>query len=114
MTTSLIDFYSGRGADSRGRTLEEIQSWDFDRLEDVHDYIQWLFPLRERSAFQPHAPILDDEQISTFRSSAELRQHVRDSLDLMLRFYGFAWHGDDIGRSTDWPTRSKNWVTRGN
>lgn len=41
----IIGFYSGQQADHRGRQLHEIQSWPDGKLETVHDYIQWLFPL---------------------------------------------------------------------
>ena len=54
----LLRFYRLEGPDARGRTLPEIWAWDAARLEGVHDYIQWLFPLPEPSAFNPHAPIL--------------------------------------------------------
>ena len=66
MQTALLDFYAGRGTDSEGRTLQEIRRWDFQRLEAVHDYIQWLFPLRVRSQFNPDAPLLDDETVRRF------------------------------------------------
>ena len=57
---ALLRFYRLEGADARGRTLAEIWSWDAARLEGVHDYIQWLFPLPEPSAFNPQAPILTE------------------------------------------------------
>lgn len=56
-------FYLGKEADSQGRTIEEIWEWDHEDLEDTHDYIQWLFPLQERSAFNPDAPVLTPEAI---------------------------------------------------
>lgn len=42
-SSALVRFYRG-GADDRGRTLEQILAWDRDRLEAVHDDIQWIFP----------------------------------------------------------------------
>ena len=45
----IVTFYSG-GADDRGRTLEQILAWADDRLESVHDYIQWVFPTIAPSA----------------------------------------------------------------
>jgi hypothetical protein len=53
MTNSqIIEFYSGAQPDYRGRYLREMQRWPDDRLETVHDFVQWLFPLPERSGFQ--------------------------------------------------------------
>jgi Opioid growth factor receptor (OGFr) conserved region len=49
------------GVDSEGRKLAEIWAWDFEELECAHDYIQWLFPLMEVSAFNPDAPLVNEE-----------------------------------------------------
>jgi hypothetical protein len=83
----LLRFYTGKGTDSRGRTIEDIWRFTPDDLEGIHDYIQWLFPLAEPSAFNPDAPLLDEETIATFRSDPELRKRVARSLDVMLAFY---------------------------
>ena len=53
----LMAFYRG-GRDDRGRRLEDVLGWDHHQLELVHDYIQWMFPLTERSMAQPSAPVL--------------------------------------------------------
>ena len=83
----LLRFYAGTGTDSRGRTIEDIWRFSPDDLEDVHDYIQWLFPLAEPSAFNPDAPLLDDDTIARFRADATLRERLARSLDVMLAFY---------------------------
>ncbi|MFI5075963.1 MAG: opioid growth factor receptor-related protein [Vicinamibacteria bacterium] len=93
----LLRFYRLDGTDAGGRTLPEIWAWDAARLEGVHDYIQWLFPLPEPSAFNPHAPILTRETIETFRADPELRQRLLRSLALMLDFYGLALESDGNG-----------------
>ena len=67
----LLRFYRLEGTDARGRTLSEIWSWDADRLEGVHDYIQWLFPLPEASAFNPSAPLLTDATLEAFRADPQ-------------------------------------------
>ena len=48
-THPLVAFYRDGARDDEGRTLAEILAWDDDRLEEIHDFIQWLFPLPERS-----------------------------------------------------------------
>jgi hypothetical protein len=55
----IIAFYSGEAPDDRGRFLREIQQWPDQRLESVHDFIQWMFPLTEPSPVNPDAPVLD-------------------------------------------------------
>ena len=59
-------FFAG-GADDDGRTFDEILGWDDARLEMVHDYIQWIFPLPERSGANPWAPVLDAATIAAIR-----------------------------------------------
>jgi hypothetical protein len=109
----IIAFYEGSAPDDRGRFVGDILRFDDDRLEDVHDFIQWLFPLLERSGANPSAPILDDAAIEAFRSRPELRAALRRSLDRMLVFYGFAWEGERIVKSANFEERS-HWLSPGN
>lgn len=85
---ALIAFYSGAGTDHRGRTLNGILSFTNHELETCHDYIQWLFPLTERSAFNPEAPVLNDETIATFQADPELQAALHGAVLRMLQFYG--------------------------
>ncbi|MEH2446828.1 MAG: opioid growth factor receptor-related protein [Nostoc sp.] len=67
--------------------MQEMWTWDFEKLECAHDYIQWLFPLPERSAFNCDAPIVDEEVIQAFQSNPHLRQNLLRSFRVMLQFY---------------------------
>jgi hypothetical protein len=87
MNRELIAFHRGTGADSEGRLLEEILAWPDLKLEAVHDYIQWLFPLPEPSAFNPRAPLLDAETIATFRADPALAASLRRAFRRMREFY---------------------------
>ncbi len=111
----LLEFHAGAGTDDRGRYLREILEWPDEELESVHDYIQWLFPLTEPSAFQPRAPLLDDAAIREFRRSAELRSNLLASFERMLRFYGFemAEAEEDcvIRRAANFSDRARVWLT---
>ncbi len=110
----LIAFYRDGARDDRGRTLAEILAWDDDRLEDVHDFIQWLFPLPERSGANPSAPTLDVATIEAFQASREMRERLRQSFDRMLRFYGLAWDTGAaaavIVRAPNFAVRAQNWL----
>jgi hypothetical protein len=116
-TLRLLNFYAGTGLDDEGRGLREIQAWPDERLEQTHDYIQWLFPLAERSSFNIGAPILDKETIHAFRSSPELRENLRASFVRMLRFYGFALAEQRPPRvvtAPAFPDRARVWLSWGN
>jgi len=111
----IVRFYNGTGTDDRGRTLEEIQDWPDDSLESVHDFIQWMFPLVERSVANPDAPTLDPAAISKFRSDSELQQNLFHSFIRMLRFYGLEMKtGHQINVNPNKKARVMEWMRPGN
>jgi Opioid growth factor receptor (OGFr) conserved region len=113
----LLDFYSGVGTDDRGHYLKEMLQWLDAQLEEVHDYIQWMFPLAERSGFNIHAPILTVSEISEFRSNPELRKNLKASFVRILGFYGLILSGSRpliVKRALHFGEASRNWITPGN
>lgn len=116
MNQSIINFYTGVGTDDAGRSLEDIMLWGSDDLESCHTYVQWLFPLKEKSAFNPAAPILDDETIEAFTDNSKCRKNLIRATERMLDFYelkrnrhGFrsipgklVGYGDQIKPSKPW------------
>ncbi|MEH2107793.1 opioid growth factor receptor-related protein [Nostoc sp.] len=115
LTAMLVPFYLGEQRDSEGRTIQEMWTWDFEQLECTHDYIQWLFPLPERSAFNSNAPIVDEEVIQAFKSNPHLRQNLLRSFTVMLKFYGLQRHESNnvkilVTQSEDYPNRKREWV----
>jgi hypothetical protein len=110
----IVRFYGSEGNDDRGRSLAQVQAWPDDLLESVHDFIQWMFPLRERSAFNPDVPVLDSDTINLFRSNAKLKSNLRLSFARMLRFYGFeVGYNPDIRivRAPNFQERAREWIS---
>jgi len=85
--SGIVDFYTGTSPDHRGRYLREILDSPDGELERVHDYIQWLFPLAERSGFNVNAPMLDGQTIEN-SLTPDLQRNLRASFLRMLAFYG--------------------------
>lgn len=83
----IIAYYECLGADGAGRTLDDVLSRDDEFIEDSHDFIQFLFPLPEPSAFAPDAPLLTPEDIARFKSDPFLPDRVRLALRRMRMFY---------------------------
>jgi hypothetical protein len=101
-TPGILGFLSGDAPDHAGRFVGELQQWPDQRLEAVHDFIQWMFPLKEASPVNPLAPVLDAAALEELRRRAELRARVQENTRAsylrMRRFYEGSWH----------------WVTPGN
>lgn len=114
----IVAFYRGTGRDAAGRTIEQVWAMDLEQLEVVHDYIQWLFPTRKASAFNPEAPLLSDAVIAALASVPDFRQRMLRSLDVMLRFYELRRVGEgasvSIEPGRDLGRRGPLWWRAGN
>jgi hypothetical protein len=116
---AVVAFYSG-GADNQRRTLVELWSWSDERLEAVHDYIQWMFPTVQPSGVNPFAPLVTRQTIQAFETEPRLRERLRRSLDRMLSFYGLRRTGlagadDRIDiDDTRFADRAATWLHLGN
>ena len=115
----LVAFYRGSGTDDRGRTIDHVLAFSLDRMEAVHDYIQWLFPLDVRSGVNPDAPLVDARCQDEFATDSVLRATLRRALERMLEFYGLllVQEGDEapqVVRSPDFGRRAAVWLAPGN
>lgn len=70
MTTATAFLLGER--DHRGRTLETYLSAPDDWLEDWHDWIQWAFPNREPSPFNPDAPVWTADEAAALPAPARV------------------------------------------
>ena len=115
----ILAFYLRQQPDSEGRMIEDIWSLNYQKLEYTHNYIQWLFPLKEKSRFNQNAPVLSDEVIEAFRTNEQLRIHLLQSFKVMLRFYGLQCDDREsadieITKSNEYQERKINWIEQGN
>ena len=83
---SLVNFLNGTGPDHQGRYLRDI--WDFDdkAIEQTHDFIQWMFPLTEKSMSVPGVPTLSAEDVEAIRTSEIARANLEKSAEWYLGF----------------------------
>jgi len=110
----IVGFFGGQLPDGEGRYLRELQNWPDERLESVHDFIQWMFPLLEPSPVNPETPVLDEETIALFRARAELRDALRASWLRMLDFYGLELSDGQVTRDGCFAAKSANWLRPNN
>jgi hypothetical protein len=122
--SAIIDFYRGDKPDIHGRMIGDILKWDNHTLENIHTYIQWLFPLDEKSSNNRLAPILTPADIAEIQSSQDLKERFIASFKVILSFYGFTLFTDDtktigslvirVEKSDNFEERAQNWLTRYN
>jgi len=87
---SLIEeFYTLKTTDHRNRKLFDYWGANDEWLEDTHDYIQWMFPLQEASAFNVHAPLLSEEDRYNCLWNESVYDNFCRSFNVMCGFYGF-------------------------
>ncbi|XP_058229063.1 opioid growth factor receptor-like protein 1 [Hemibagrus wyckioides] len=82
---------------------------DYDKLEHVHCYIQWLFPTHEKAVntFDELSP----EVFKLFCRDKEVMKRLLTSYKLMLDFYGIELISEETGevkRAVNWKERFAN------
>ena len=79
--TDVLNFLEEKSGDHQKRMISEIWGWPDDAWECEHDFIQWLFPLNEKSMSVPNAPVIREPEISWIRESETAQIALRRSAD---------------------------------
>ena len=108
--SQITAFYREESTDARGRTLRGIWAFSDEDMEDVHDFIQWLFPLRERSQYNPNAPLLTDADIAEFQADPKLRANLLRSFERFLAFLGLEYVDESVGPGADFDSKKLVWL----
>jgi hypothetical protein len=56
-----IAFLKAQGCDQSGRMVADYLNFTPERWEECHDHMQWAFPTRTKSAFNPNAPVIPED-----------------------------------------------------
>lgn len=88
---AILKFYRGGKKNYYNKTLEEIWSYDDEELETRHDFIQFIFPLKEKSKFAELAPAITNREIEIIRNDPILLNNVLTSFDMMIDFFGLMY-----------------------
>lgn len=118
MSDPIVAFYSGKGADHKGRRLDTILAFSDEELEGIHDYVQWLFPLEEPSSANPSAPLVGTATKMAFGSRRRLRTNLCRACTRMLAFYGLRCDGKEgvctsVARGSNFAERRGHWLVPG-
>lgn len=106
----IYDFYIGK-ENYRGVTIKNILNYNYTELENMHNYIQWLFPTDEQSRFNISAPTLTKEEQTMMIYSSNVQNNLDKAFWKMMNFYGYKRVGKKLERTEDYEDRIKNWIT---
>lgn len=70
-----------------GFTFTDVFNFTDEELEECHSYIQWAFPLKEPSQFNPDAPLVTDATIMQMNDIPSAKVRILGMGQAMLRFY---------------------------
>ncbi|GAK84201.1 hypothetical protein JCM19238_1767 [Vibrio ponticus] len=94
--SQIAAFMLGQQKDSLGRSIHDLQSYNYFWLEHDHKFIQVLFPIDQGHKFNRHAPIVTAVDSEEFSCSKSAREAHLTSLDMMLDYYGFERTGLEV------------------
>ena len=91
----IIRFYQNENINECSHKLSTILSASNKWLEFTHDYIQWMFPLDEKSRCNINAPVLADSDIYEFNSNRLIRINFNSSIYKFIDFLGLRYNPND-------------------
>ena len=109
----LLGFMKGERPDHQGRMIEDIWALSPFWLEHTHDYIQWLFHIPEASRFNQFAPVLTPTVQDAFNAEDVLKAQQRQSLDVMLDFFGLERDEQSITARPELSIETHIWLKTG-
>ena len=82
----MLNFLKGNETDAYKRYLKDIWIMSDEQIENTHNFIQWVFPLNERSNAVPKSPILTNEEIISIKKSETAQKNIKKSVEWFLEF----------------------------
>jgi len=86
----ITEFFQQVGHDGQGHYLYHMLGLPNHQLEASHDLIQFMFPTKEKSKYNPTAPVLTEEDITAFKENKNLQDALRGCYNRFLTFLGLA------------------------
>ena len=89
MNIPSIAFMRGEAADQSGRTIEDYFLFTDAEWEACHNHMQWAFPTRTKSKFNPDAPVIPEDYFFFEGTDSKLEGNLLKLLGIYLKFLGF-------------------------
>lgn len=114
--TNIINYLETKS--KRKRSNKIIDKWKrcYVYLECNHSYIQWWFPLNEKSNHNHKAPILTEKDICEIQKNEMIKESIIYSFDVMLNFYGLErkYETTQVRRKNNYKFIKRRWIRNGN
>lgn len=108
---ALQNFLLGKTKNNNNVFIYDIWNYSDLDLEYKHNYIQWLFPLEEKSKYNLTAPTIKNKNIYNNRL---IKENMLKSFQRMLLFYGFKNENNKIVKNSNFKERADNWLRPNN
>jgi hypothetical protein len=94
--------------DKEGKLLiSDILKFDENKIENKHNFIQWIFPTKEESECNPDARQISDRFKDLFLSNETAQENFCKSCKMFLNFVGFDCRNKDDNVITDIKSKKK-------
>ena len=110
---NLIPFFQGKGKNLHGFSLDEILRFNDKEMEAHHNFIQWIFPTKQKSGSNASAPILNEGLIKAMRADPLVQKNLVLSFEKMLDYYGLKLEGSKVVKASNFSSRKKYWTING-
>lgn len=111
----LKKFYRNELINTESMYLRDMWCMSYRRMEKVHNYIQWMFPINEKSNYNKKAPVLTSSDIEVLKADDKIMNNFRKSIIYFLDFLGMNLNtNDEINLNEDFLIKSQNWLTKDN
>lgn len=84
-----LEFFEEKLPDSQGRYINDVINFNDTEIEDIHDFIQWLFPLDCPSAVNFNCPIVTKNIRLLIANSDLASKNYCRSCKRFLNFIGY-------------------------
>ena len=81
------NFLLAKEPDFKGRMIQDIWNYSDEEIENIHDFIQILFPLNKKSQSVFHGHYLDtDDLVQSLKDDEQVKENILKSSEWFLSF----------------------------
>jgi hypothetical protein len=75
-TINIEKFLEDKAPDHKGRKVSDILKFSNKQMEEVHDFIQWAFPLHEKSLHSLVSPVITSDIAESIKNNPVAQENI--------------------------------------